>query len=106
MSNPQRLSYMICFTLKNGSALARDRLVDACDIQLRRISGNGCFAVPGIADETNNSGVDRGFHVVHPLVSRSRAAYEANQAEDSRRRFIEASRENPEQVRIFDAWTN
>ena len=100
------LAHDVYFTLHDGSDAARARLVAAC---MKYLSGHeGCvFMSAGTpAPEFDRPVNDRGFDVALHVYFVDRAAHDAYQEHPRHKQFIEESRPNWKQVRVFDSWVD
>jgi hypothetical protein len=98
------LAHDVYFTLHDASDLAKAKLVAAC---LKYLCGyEGCLYLSAGA---RASGFDRGvndqaFHVALHVGFTDRAAHDAYQNHPRHKEFIEESRPNWKEVRVFDSW--
>jgi hypothetical protein len=100
------LAHDVYFTLKDPSEAAQARLVAAC---LKYLSGHeGCLAMSAgrRASEFDRPVNDAGFHVALHVYLKDRAAHDAYQEHPRHKQFIEESRPNWKEVRVFDSWVD
>ena len=98
------LVHDVYFTLHDASAEAKARLVEAC---LEHLSGHtGCLAMSAgtCAPEFDRPVNDRAFDVALHVTFVDKASHDAYQEHPRHKRFLEASRPNWKQVRVFDSW--
>jgi hypothetical protein len=97
------LAHNVYFTLKDDSADACQRLVDACHQYLSDHPGTAFFAAgvlnPDLARPVN----DRGFHVALHVIFEDRAAHDVYQDADRHQQFIAENKDNWASVRVFDS---
>ena len=98
------LSHSVYFTLNDNSPAAIQRLVAACKTGLSDHPGTIFFAAGTLADEFQRPVNDRAFDVALHVVFTDRAAHDAYQQAPRHLKFIEESKANWKQVRVFDAW--
>jgi hypothetical protein len=98
------LAHDVYFTLHDASEEAKARLVKACQEYLTGYEG--CLALrAGLrAPEFDRAVNDRAFDVALHVEFVDRAAHDAYQEHPRHKRFIEESRPNWKEVRVFDAW--
>jgi hypothetical protein len=98
-----QLAHMVFFTLADASPAARAKLTAACHEYLSGHEGVLYFSVgtiaAGLAREVNVRDFDVALHVVFENL----AAHDRYQAHPRHLRFIEESRPNWKQVRVFDS---
>ena len=100
------LAHDVYFTLHDGSDAARTRLLAAC---MKHLSGyDGCvFMSAGTsAPEFDRPANDRGFDVALHVYFKDRPSHDAYQEHPRHKQFIEESRPNWKQVRVFDSWVD
>ena len=100
----ERVAHIVYFTLKDKSAEAVQKLLDACQEFLTGHDGTDYFSVgtlvPDLEREVNMRDFEVGLHVVFA----SRAAHDAYQVSERHVQFIDQNRDNWEQVRVFDSY--
>jgi hypothetical protein len=97
------ICHMVYFTLKDNSADARQKLVDACKKYLGDHDGTVYFSAGVIADDLKREVNDRDFDVALQLVFKDRAAHDKYQDHPRHKKFIEENKENWKKVRVFDS---
>ncbi len=100
----KQLSHNVYFSLKDGSAEAKARLVDACRKYLQGHPGQVFFAVGILAEDFTRDVNDRDFDVALHIVFRSKADHDRYQAHDKHTQFISESQANWKKVRVFDSY--
>ncbi len=98
------LSHNVFFSLHDHSPAAVDRLVTACKTYLTDHPGTCFFAVGPLAGEFQRPVNDRAFDVALHVVFTDRTAHDAYQQAPRHLMFIEESKANWKQVRVFDSW--
>ena len=102
MAEP-RLAHIVYFTLKDRSPQAVQKQLDACHKHLPDHWGMECIAIgsrtPGLNREVNDKEFDVGLHVIFE----NRAAHDQYQTAPRHVQFIEESKPNWAQVRVFNA---
>ena len=98
------LAHNVFFTLHDNSEAAKDRLIAACKKYLNGHPGTIFFAVGTRVEELNRSVNDRDFDVALSVIFETLAAQNAYQQAPLHLKFIEESKENWKQVRVFDSW--
>lgn len=96
------LSHMVYFTLKDSSAEACQKLVDACHRYLTQHDGIKFFAA-GTRETDYQRPVNQIFDVALHVVFEDRAAHDVYQTSDNHMAFIEEGKDNWEKVCVFDA---
>ena len=94
---------MVYFSLKDNSADAKQKLVDACKKYLGDHDGTVYFSAGVIADDFKRDVNDRDFDVALHLVFKDRAAHDKYQDHARHKQFIEENKENWKKVRVFDS---
>jgi len=100
------LAHDVYFTLHDASDEAKAKLVKAC---LHYLSGyEGCVSLSAgaRAQEFDRAVNDQAFHVALHATFVDRAAHDAYQEHPRHKVFIEESRPNWKQVRVFDSWVD
>jgi hypothetical protein len=97
------LSHNVYFTLSDNSAAARDSLVAACKQYLTDHPGIVFFAVGTMEEELARPVNDRAFDVSLHIVFDSLAAHNSYQDAPLHHQFVEQSKANWKQVRVFDS---
>ena len=98
------MSHMVYFTLKDSSAAAQQKLVDACQKFLKPHDGITFFAAGTLASEFDRPVNVRDFHVALHVVFDAKESHDAYQVSEKHLAFIAEGKENWEQVRVFDAY--
>jgi hypothetical protein len=97
------IGHMVYFSLKDNSADARQKLVDACKKYLGDHDGTVYFSAGVIADDFKRDVNDRDFDVALHLVFKDKAAHDKYQDHSRHKKFIEENKENWKKVRVFDS---
>ncbi|RMG40193.1 MAG: Dabb family protein [Planctomycetota bacterium] len=97
------LAHNVYFTLKDSSAEARQKLVDACRKYLKDHPGVVFFAAGTLAEELARPVNDRDFHVSLHLFFETREDHDRYQQAPEHLQFIEENQDNWERVRVFDS---
>lgn len=98
------LVHDVYFTLHDASPEAKAKLVKAC---LEYLSGyEGCVATSAgtRSPEFDRPVNDQAFDVALHVSFVDKASHDAYQEHPRHKRFIEESRPNWKQVRVFDSW--
>ena len=94
---------MVYFTLKDNSADAKKKLVDACKKHLTKHPGEVYFAAGTLAEslkrEVNVRDWDVGLHIVFANIK----AHDQYQTAKRHDQFIEENKDNWKSVRVFDS---
>jgi hypothetical protein len=98
------LAHNVFFTLNDNSDAARNKLIEACRRHLAGHPGTLFFAVGTIAAELARPVNDRQFDVALHVVFDGKATHDAYQEHPRHSRFIEESKANWKQVRVFDSY--
>jgi len=101
MADP-KFAHNVFFKLKDSSPAACQALVDGCHEYLAGHDGIEFFTA-GVLAETNRDVNDRDFGVSLHIFFKDRAAHDAYQVAPRHGEFIEALKDNWEQVRVFDS---
>ncbi|HWG43570.1 MAG TPA: Dabb family protein [Gemmataceae bacterium] len=97
------VSHDVYFALKDNSAAAKKKLVDACKKYLSKHPGEVFFAAGTIAEDLNREVNDRAFDVALHIVFKDKAAHDAYQNAERHKQFIEENKDNWKKVRVFDS---
>jgi hypothetical protein len=97
------LSHDVYFTLKDDSATAKKKLVDACKKDLSGHPGTVFFAAGTRAEDLSREVNDRDFDVALHIVFKDKAAHDKYQDAPRHKSFIEENRDNWKKVRVFDS---
>ena len=97
------LIHNVFFALKDRSAAARTRLLDACRKHLSTHPGTIFFACGTLAEELQRPVNDRDFDVGLHILFASQADHDAYQVSDTHLRFIDENKANWKKVRVFDS---
>jgi hypothetical protein len=103
MAEATLLAHNVFFTLKEGSAEARQRLVAQCRTYLTGHPGTVFFAVGTHAAELNRPVNDQDFDVSLHLVFSDQAAHDAYQVAERHLQFVAGNRDTWKRVRVFDS---
>ena len=98
------LAHDVYFSLNDNSPEAKRRLVEACLKHLSSHEGCVFMSAGTLGPEFDRPVNDRGYDVSLHLYFQDRAAHDAYQAHPRHKQFIEESRPNWKQVRVFDSW--
>jgi hypothetical protein len=97
------LGHMVYFTLKDRSAPAIDKMLQACRKYLTGHPGTVFFAVGTVVPDLNRPVNQVDFDVALQLVFESRQAHDAYQEAPRHHQFVDENKANWERVRVFDA---
>ncbi len=97
------LAHNVFFALKDDSAAAQKRLVEACHKYLTGHPGTVFFAAGTRALELAREVNDRDFDVSLHIVFQDQAAHDLYQAAPLHDQFIEEQKANWKAVRVFDS---
>ena len=97
------LAHDVYFSLKENSAEAKKKLVDACMKHLSKHPGTVFFAAGTLAEELNRPVNDRDFDVALHIVFKDRAAHDKYQEDPRHKQFIEENKAAWKKVRVFDS---
>jgi hypothetical protein len=100
------LSHDVYFTLKDNSAAARQKLVDACKKYLTGHPGTVSFSAGTRVGELTRDVNDQDFDVALHLVFKDKAAHDAYQDAPRHKQFIEENKDNWKKVRVFDSYVS
>jgi quinol monooxygenase YgiN len=98
------LSHDVFFTLKDNSAAARQKLVEACKKYLSGHPGTVSFSAGSRAEDLARDVNDKDFDVALHLVFKDKAAHDAYQDAPRHKQFIEENKDNWKKVRVFDSY--
>ncbi len=97
------LAHNVYFTLHDGSAAARHKLVAACKKYLTGHPGTISFAVGVVCAELNRPVNDLEFDVALHLLFQSIADHDAYQSAPRHDTFVEENKATWKKVRVFDS---
>ena len=97
------LAHNVYFSLHDNSEVAKAALVQACKKYLAQHPGVVFFACGTLNHELNRPVNDLTFDVALHVVFENRAAHDTYQAAPLHKKFIEESKANWKQVRVFDS---
>lgn len=100
------LAHMVYFSLKDNSAAAKQKLVDACHKHLKGHEGEAFFAAGTLVEELKRDVNDRDFDVALHIVFRDMKAHDAYQTHPRHDEFIKENKDNWKKVRVFDSYVN
>ncbi len=98
------LAHDVCFSLKDNSPQAKEKLIAACKKYLTGHPGTVRFAVGPIADEMKRDVNDRDFDVALHLVFKNKEAYDQYEKSERHLKFKEEAQDNRKKVRVFDSY--
>src|SRR5262245_28821441 len=98
-----KIGHMVYFTLKDNSAAARTKLVDACKKYLTKHHGEVYFAAGTLAEDLKREVNVRDWDVALHIVFADMKAHDAYQTADRHEKFIAENKDNWKQVRVFDS---
>ena len=98
------LAHDVCFSLKDNSPQAKEKLIVACKKYLTDHLGTVRFAVGMLADEMKRDVNDRDFDVALHLVFKNKAAHDQYSKAERHLKFIEENQDNWKKVRVFDSY--
>ena len=93
----------VYLALKDNSAAARQKLVDACKKYLSKHPGEVFFAAGTLAEDLKREVNDRDFDVALHIVFRDRKAHDQYQDAPRHKQFIDENKDNWKKVRVFDS---
>jgi hypothetical protein len=94
----------VYFALKDNSAEAKKKLVDACKKHLSKHEGEVCFTSGTIADDFNRDINDRDFDVSLHIVFKNKECHDKYQDAARHKQFIGENKDNWKKVRVFDSY--
>lgn len=97
------LCHDVYFALKDNSAAAKKKLVDACTKHLSKHPGEVFFAAGTIAEDFNREINDRDFDVSLHIVFQNKAGHDRYQDAERHKQFIAENKDNWKKVRVFDS---
>jgi len=97
------LAHNVYFALKDNSAAARKKLLDACTKYLTPHPGIVFFACGTLVEELNRPVNDRNFDVALHIVFTDRAAHDRYQDAPLHHQFVAENKDNWHNVRVFDS---
>lgn len=97
------IAHMVFFGLKDNSAPAKAKLVEACKKYLTKHPGALEFQVGMRATTFARSVNDVNFDVVLAIVFKNKGAYDHYEASPRHKQFIGENRANWKNVRVFDS---
>jgi hypothetical protein len=92
----------VYFSLKDNSADAKKKLVEACKKYLTKHPGEVFFAAGTLADDLNRPVNDRDFDVGLHIVFKDKASHDKYADAERHKQFIEENKDNWKKVRVFD----
>jgi hypothetical protein len=98
------LAHNVYFTLNDNSALAKEKLVAACQKYLTGHPGTVFFAAGTLAAELDRPVNDREFDVALQVVFDSKEAHDQYQQAERHLAFVAENKPNWKKVRVFDAY--
>ena len=102
-SGEGNIGHMVYFKLKDGSAEAKKKLVEACKKYLDKHEGTVYFSAGVRGEDFDRDVNDKDWDVALHLVFKDRAAHDKYQDHPRHKEFVEKNRENWAKVRVFDA---
>ena len=100
------LGHMVYFTLKDKSAAAIEKMLQACKKYLTGHPGTKLFAVGTVVPDLTRPVNQTDFDVALQMVFDTREAHDAYQIAPRHLQFIEENKANWEKVRVFDAYVS
>jgi hypothetical protein len=97
------LVHDVYFSLKDDSAGAKKKLVEACKKYLAKHPGTVFFAAGTRAEELKREVNDKDFDVGLHIVFKDKASHEKYQDAPLHKQFIEENKDNWKKVRVFDS---
>lgn len=97
------LAHDVYFTLKDNTAEARNKLVEACKKYLSKHPGEVFFAAGTRAEDLQREVNDRDFDVALHIYFKDKAAHDTYQDSERHRQFIDENKDNWKKVRVFDS---
>ncbi len=97
------LVHDVYFTLKDNSADAKQKLVDACKKYLTKHPGEVFFVAGPRAEELKREINDQDFDVSLHIVFKSKADHDKYQDAERHKEFIKENKDNWKKVRVFDS---
>ena len=97
------IAHNVYFSLKDNSAEAKNRLVQACRKHLSKHEGEVFFAAGTLAQDLQREVNDRDFDVSLHIFFKDKASHDKYQDAQRHRKFIEENKDNWKKVRVFDS---
>jgi ABC-type sugar transport system substrate-binding protein len=97
------IGHMVYFTLKDNSADAKKKLVEACKKYLKEHDGVVLFAAGTRAEDFKREVNDVEWDVALHLIFKNKAAHDKYQDAAMHKQFIEENKDNWKKVRVFDS---
>jgi hypothetical protein len=97
------IAHNVYFSLKDNSAEAKKKMVEACKKYLANHEGTVFFAAGPLAEELNRPVNDRDFDVGLHVIFKNKAAHDKYQDAPMHLKFIEENKGNWKKVRVFDS---
>ncbi|HZV04303.1 MAG TPA: Dabb family protein [Gemmataceae bacterium] len=97
------LVHNVYFSLKDNSAEAKKKLVDACKKYLTEHPGEIHFGAGTRAEDLNREVNDRDFDVSLHIVFKDKAAHDKYAGAERHLKFIDENKDNWKKVRVFDS---
>ena len=98
------LVHNVYFKLKDDSAPAKQKVLDACQKYLTNHPGETYFAAGTLVEDLKRPVNDRDFDIALHIIFQNREAHDQYQVSARHVRFIEENRENWQKVRVFDSY--
>jgi len=99
-----KLVHDVYFTLKDNSAEAKKKLVDACKKHLTKHKGTVYFSAGLLAGDLKREVNDTDWDVALHLVFENKAAHDKYQDDPRHKQFIDENKDNWKKVRVFDSY--
>jgi hypothetical protein len=97
-----KISHDVYFTLKDGSASNRQKLLDACKKYLTQHPGALVFAVGFRGKDFDRAVNVKDWDVGLHIVFQTKAAHDAYQESPRHQQFIKESKDGWQKVQVFD----
>jgi hypothetical protein len=101
--NGPMLAHNVYFSLKDNSADAKNKLVEACKKHLSKHEGEVFFAAGTLAEELQREINDRDFDVSLHIFFKNKAAHDKYATAERHLKFINENKDNWKKVRVFDS---
>ncbi len=98
-----KIVHSVYFKLKDNSAAAQKKLVDACQKYLTKHPGEVAYAAGPRAAAFTRDVNDKDFDVGLVIIFQGKEAHDKYQTSDRHQKFIAENRESLQSVRVFDA---
>jgi hypothetical protein len=98
-----QIAHMVYFSLKDNSAAAQRKLVDACKKYLTKHPGETFFRAGTLATQLKRPVNDTDFDVALHIVFENMAAHDKYQDAPRHQQFIDENKDNWKKVRVFDS---